>query len=143
MYTCPCSEQQFLFNSCDGVCFQTRSVSFHIARKCNNGMFFKSMKVKMESAYQSAFRRFLFFFVSILGLTYFLLHFATQMSFLLLSLFLFRKMWKLFFSVVPITFPVMAIPNPIPGMGHGEGVSGYKYKINYRPNRQPTTGDYL
>ena len=26
------------------------------------------------------------------------------------------------FSVVPITFPGMAIPNPIPGTRHGEGV---------------------
>ena len=26
------------------------------------------------------------------------------------------------FSVVPITFLGMAIPNPIPGTGHGEGV---------------------
>ena len=117
MYTCPCSEQRFLFNSCDGVCFQTRSLSFHIARKCNNGMFFKSMKVKTESAYQSAFRQFLFFFFSILGLTYFLLHFATQMSFLLLSLFLFRKMWKLFFFCCSHHISRHGYPKSYPGHG--------------------------
>ena len=38
------------------------------------------------------------------GFTYFLLHFATQMSFLLLSLFLFQKMWKLIFLLSPSHF---------------------------------------
>ena len=142
MYTCPCSEQRFLFNSCDGVCFQARSRSFHIARKCNNGMFFKSIKVKMQSAYQSAFRRFLFFFFSNPGLTYLLLAlcYANVIS-SFVTVFI-PKNVETNCSVVPITFPGMAIPNPIPGTDMGR-VCGYKYKINYRPNRQPITGVHL
>ena len=33
-------------------------------------------------------------------------------------------------SVVPITFPGMAIPNPIPGTGHGGGGGGGQNKLS-------------
>ena len=75
------------------------------------------------------------FFFSNPGLTYLPLHFATQMSFLLLSLFLFRKMWKLIVLLSPSHFRawLSQIISRARDMGR---VCGYKYKINYRPSRQ-------
>ena len=118
--------------------------SFHIARKCINGMFFYSIKVKMQSAYQSAFRRILFFSFSNPGFSIIkFLHFATHMSFLLLSLFLFRKNVETNCSVVPITFSGMRLSQILSRVRHMGRVCGYKYKINYRLNRQPITGNHL
>ena len=65
------------------------------------------------------------------------LHFATHMSFLLLSLFLFRKNVETNCSVVPITFPGMRLSQILSRARHKGRVCGYKYKINYRLNRQP------
>ena len=63
------------------------------------------------------------------------LHFATHMSFLLLSLFLFRKNVETNCSVVPITFPGMRLSQILSRVRHMGRVCGYKYKINYRLKR--------
>ena len=82
-----------------------------------------------------------YFFLLEFGLKF--LHFATHMSFLLLSLFLFRKNVETNCSVVPITLPGMRLSQILSRARHMGRVCGYKYKINYRLNRQPITGDHL
>ena len=118
MYTCPCPEQRFLFNSCEGVCFQARSRRFHIARKC------KSINVKMQP---SAFRRFLFFLFES-GLNVFtpaLCYPNVISSFVTFS---FRKMWKLIVLLSPSHFRawLSQILSRARDMGR---VCGYKCKI--------------
>ena len=46
-------------------------------------------------------------------------------------------------SVVPITFPGMRLSQILSRVRHMGRVCGYKYKINYRLNRQPITGNHL
>ena len=140
IYTCPYSEQQFLLNSCDGVCFQARLAVFTLHEN-TMGCFSKASKSKCNQQSERISPVPIFFF-SNPGLTYFLLHFATQMSFILLSLFLFKKMWKLIFLLSPSHFRawLSQILSRARDMG---SVCGYKYKINYQPNRHPITGDHL
>ena len=76
----------------------------------------------MQSAYQSAFRRFLFFFLES-GLNVFTpaLCYYTNVLSSFVTVFISKNVGTNR-SVVLITFSGMAIPNPVPGTGHGEGV---------------------
>ena len=136
MYTCPCFEQRFLFNSCDGVCFQVRSRSFHIARKYNNGMFFQ--KHQSQNAIRISERH--FFLLEFLGI--FSCTLLRKCHFFFCHYFYFEKCGNQFFCC-PHHISGHGYPKSYPGYGTWGRCVVINAKINYRSHRQPITGDHL